>query len=133
MSKYELALKDILSIFNSDSWKAFAIPTYPENYKGYSSEYIVITVAFSGIGPNGLSTSGMLFADIYTEVNKGPMRGISIAGLLDSVLNEKSVISSPKRNTQFMRSSVSSVGVDKANPSLYRHTYTIPFYHFGVT
>ena len=132
MGKYERALKDIYSIFDSDAWKIFAIKTFPENYKGDDSEYIVLSVAFAKPGLNRESSSGMLFVEIYTEANKGPLRGLEIASMLDSILSEKSVLADLKLNTQFQRGSVVPMGVDKENPFLFRHSYSIPFSHFGA-
>ena len=132
MGKYERALKDIYSIFDSDAWKNRNILTFPENYAGSATTYIVLSVVFSGGSLNGLSISGLLLVDVYTEANKGPYQAILIADALDEFLSEKLITTGNKFNTQFSKSNLASLGKDSANPLLYRHTYTIPFSHFGV-
>lgn len=132
MGKYERALKDIYSIFDSAVWKGYNIETFPENYKGNGSEYIILSVAFANPGINRKSSSGMLFVEIYTEADKGPLRGLEISSALDNVLSEKSVLADLKLNTQFQRSSVVPMGVDRDNQFLFRHSYSIPFSHFGA-
>lgn len=132
MGKYKRALDDIYSIFDSTAWKANNIPTFPENYKGEALKFIVVNCVFSGGAINGFSISGVILVDIYTEANKGPLEAITIADLLDELLNEKAVYKDAKFNTQFFNSSLVSVGVDSGNPTLYRHTYSIPFSHYGA-
>lgn len=70
--------------------------------------------------------------DIYVDTNKGPTRAHQIAGNLDDFLVAKSLKTTSGSVTQLLRSNLTSVGVDPANSSLYRYSYSIPFNHFGA-
>lgn len=135
MGKYEEVLKNIYGVFDGTAWKDLNINTQPENYKGITTETIVITPLFTGgslPGTASSSVSGMIMIDIFVEANKGPLRAHQIAGELDLLLVEKSIVATSGNVTQLLRSSLASIGLDAANKTLYRYSYSIPFNHFGA-
>lgn len=130
MGKFTDVQEDIFSIFDSVSWKAESIPTFPVNFVvEKATEYIRVSIIPSGQGINRVSTSGLLMIDIFSAAGRGPARSTYIADKLDSYL----VANSVKTNngvTQFSNSSLTPRGQDKDNPALYRAEYSIPFNYF---
>ena len=130
MGKYENTFKDIFSVFDSATWKAEAIGTYPNNFAPIlNSEYIRVNIIPSNEGINLRSTSGILIIDIFTAAGEGPIRSSVIADKLDSYLQGQTLSTTLGGTTQFSNSSIAPKGV---NESLFRAQYTIPFNYFGV-
>lgn len=137
MSKYTSVTSDIFSIFASLDWQAENIKTYPENFtqSGGDVEFIRVSVIPGNPevpGSSVNSVSGVTQIDIFVEAGKGPNRAAAIADILDSYLVGKTLVTTANGNTQFLTSTLNSMGVDKANNSLYRYKYSIPFNYFGV-
>jgi hypothetical protein len=136
MSKYGDLHADIYSIFGSPTWAAESIGTYPDNFVGTNvgNEYIRVSIIASGRSrANPLkSASGQLIIDIFTLAGAGTKRMAFIADKLDAYLVGKSVATTSGGTTQLMESSLASQGIDKANPALYRASYSIPFNYFGI-
>ncbi len=134
MGKYANLEKDIFSIFDSVSWKAENIKTYPSNFiksEGVN-EFIRITIIAKDPGLNIKSISGVLLIDIFTSAGAGPNRVTVIADKLDLYLSGVSKTLTSGVRTQFLSSTLYPNGIDKDNTALYRSTYTIPFNYFGV-
>lgn len=129
---------DILGVFGSAAWIAENIKTVPDDFAGTNigSEFIRLSIIVSNSNKTNplQSRSGQLIVDIFVPGGKGPKRPTAIAEKLDSYLVGKVLKSnvSNKGSTQFGSSSLSGMGADKDNPSLFRSTYTIPFDYFGV-
>jgi hypothetical protein len=134
MGKYANLEADIFSVFNSGTWKATNIQTVPANFtaENLGKEYIRVNIIPSGTGVNLKSVSGVLIIDIFIAAGQGPKRTGLIADILDGFLVGKERRTSSGGSTQLLGSSLSDEGNDKANPTLHRSSYTIPFNYFGV-
>lgn len=134
MGKYANLEKDVFSVFSASNWVAENIKTYPNNFLAINAgnEYIRVLVIPNSNGINLRSVSGVLIIDIFISAGSGPNKASLIADKLDLYLVGKSKTTGLNNITQFKNSTLSHVGVDKDNPSLYRSTYTIPFNYFGV-
>ncbi len=134
MERYARLEADVFSVFSSNAWKLENIKTYPNNFVAVStgSEFLRISVIPSGQSLNRSSASGIVIVDIFTQAGNGPHRTSLLADKLDSYLLCKSLSTAENGVTQFNISSLSFVGIDKENNSLYRATYTIPFNYYGV-
>lgn len=135
MNKYDSLNKDIFSIFSSIGWATESIKTFPENFVGTTvgNEYIRVSILSSGSDRKGPQDSvfGQLLIDIFYPSGQGTARAINIADRLDNYLACKTLVGSENGNTQMGVSTLSHMGVDKANASLYRSLYTISFSYFG--
>lgn len=134
MGKFTDLEKDVFSVFDGVAWKAENILTVPSNFLGseMGTEFISVSVIASGASPNTRSISGVCLVDIFIAAGGGPRRASIIADKLDSYLVGKTIPSVVNGVTQFFASSLAHKGVDKANPSLHRSTYTVTFNHFGA-
>ena len=132
-NKYTNLQKDFHSIFSASEWTAENIKTFPTNFIGTvpSKEYIRVSILPSGEGIDIRSVSGQAMIDIFVPAGAGPLRASQIADRLDNYLVGRSLKLS-SGHTQFHNSTLSDFGIDKANPSLFRSIYSIPFNHFGV-
>lgn len=134
MGKYTNLETDVFSIFGSNAWKNEKIVTYPNNFviTGNSKEFIRVSIIPSGRGINRLSVAGSLIIDIFTFAGEGTRKNSLIADTLDKYLVGNVINTNNGNSTQFGYSSLSFIGLDKDNPSLFRSSYTIPFNFFGV-
>jgi hypothetical protein len=134
MGKYTSSQTDIFSVFDSAGWKAEGIHTFPADYQGsgLGSEFVKISIIPSGAGVNRASISGLVIIDIFTPAGLGPNRQNVIADKLDTYLQNKFLNTASGGTTQFFSSALKPLGQDKANPSLSRSSYEIPFKFFGV-
>jgi hypothetical protein len=130
MAKFKSLETNIHSMFGSVDWVATGVKTYPENFKGKpNGEFIRFSVVFSGDGL-GIS-SGLLLVDIFTVANTSISRALEIADVLESFFSKKTVGLSSE-STQFFFGSFTTVGVDSADPGLFRSKYSLPFSHTGA-
>ena len=134
MGKYSKLQTDVFSIFDSSSWKAENIKTFPQNFiiMNPGNEFLRINILPANGGINVKSVSGLCIIDIFTSAGNGPKRSYLIADKLDSYLQGKSINAEDGACTQFSSSFMKHLGVDKENPSLFRSSYEIPFNYFGV-
>jgi hypothetical protein len=134
VGKYVNLETDIFSVFASTQWKSEKINTYPNNFTitNNSGEFIRVTIIPSGAGINIASASGVLIIDIFTFAGEGTKRSSTIADKLDQYLVGKSINTINNNNTQFQGSSLSFMGADTDNPSLFRSNYTISFNFYGA-
>lgn len=133
MNSYMSIQEDLFSLFNSNSWKAENIKTFPNNFTAVDagSEFIRASIISSGTGINLKSKSGVLLIDIFTSAGSGPKSASLIADKLDKYFVGKTLSTHSGAVTQFSNSSFDFRGLDKDNPTLYRSGYTIPFNYFG--
>lgn len=133
MGKYESCTALLAGLFATPEWKATKVKT---QMGGASSspeiETVCIAILHNGTGLNLKSVSGLLIADIFTPIGRGPLRALQIADLLDKLLVGKS-LTSTEGTAQIARSTLGYLGVDAAQKSLQRHKYTVPFQFYGVT
>jgi len=134
MGKYTNLDTKILAVFGSSSWTAEGIKTFPANFVAMNAgtEFIRVSIIPTGPGVNLRSVSGVLIIDIFVEANKGPKRASFIADKLDTFLSGKNLMPTTRISIQLGSSSISPLGLDPDNPSLYRTSYTIPFNYFEV-
>lgn len=132
-NKYTNLQNDIYSIFAAAGWTAENIKSFPENFIGAvpGKEYIRIHIKAEREGLDIVSVSGQVMIDIFVPAGGGPIRASQIADRLDVYLVGRSLKLS-SGHTQFLNSTLSNFGVDKANASLFRSIYSIPFNYFGV-
>jgi hypothetical protein len=69
--------------------------------------------------------------DIFTALGVGPRRSTQIADMLDAILATKSTDSPNGSRVQCMTSTLTGLGRDGDNQSLYRALYSIPFNYYG--
>lgn len=131
MSKYATLVLDIFSIFGSPEWELEEIRAIPSNFSMSleEKEYIRIGIISGEKGPNLNSVSGIVNIDIFTPAGEGDLRASQIADVLDRFMNGKSKATG-SGVTQFMASTLSNLGLDSANPALYRSQFSIPFTYF---
>jgi hypothetical protein len=132
MGKYSNVQDDIFSIFNSTSWKAENIKTFPNNFVAVmpGNEFIRVSVISRNVGINIESVSGILMIDIFTSAGNGPKRANLIADKLDQYLVGKSVSTLTGSTTQFMSSALDFRGIDTSDPALSKSNYSVPFNYF---
>lgn len=135
MDKYAALEKDVYSVFSSVAWIAEAIKTIPDNYttSGLGNEFVRVSIVPGG-GNNTTfpwTASGQLIIDIFILAGEGTKRLSLIADKLDMYLAGKTMQTGQSGVTQFGQSSLVPIGQDKANPSLYRGSYSISFIYFG--
>jgi hypothetical protein len=133
MGKFTSLFTNVYSVFGTSEWTANNIKTIPANFTGTvnNSKYIRVSVIPSDKGVNIKSVSGIVIIDIFVETGEGPSSITFIADKLDEFLVGRT-IQVFTGSTQFLSSSLSLLGIDSFNTSLYRAKYEIPFNHFGV-
>jgi len=134
MGKFTNLEQDIYSVFSSPSWIAENIKTYPSNFIAVNAgnEFLKVTIIASGSSVNLISVSGVLLIDIFTAAGSSSRRAVMIADILGSYFEGKTKSTASQVVTQFGSGSLTHIGLDSSNPSLFRSTYTIPFNYFGV-
>lgn len=135
MGKFTAVEDDIFSVFASSTWKNENIETQPSNYSSPQAwtKYVRVNVIQSGKGVNKVSVSGILIIDIFTPVGEGPTLATQIADKLEQHLAFKTLQTTSGGVTQFPEGgSLVPKGVDAANATLFRSSYTIPFKYFGA-
>jgi hypothetical protein len=130
---YNLIKNDIYGVFASTQWKAENILVVPENFTGTldTLPYIRLTIApssstLSSFGV-GKEVSGLMILSIHVSTEKGDSEAYTIAQKLDGYFQAKQLTN----KTQFKVSYISTLGVDRDNPKIYRVDYFIPFKNYG--
>jgi hypothetical protein len=133
--KYTGLQDGINTIFGDPKWLAEKIKTVPADFvmNGMGGEFIRLQVLPGSWNSNNgfYSVAGYLMIEIYTTAGQGPARTNYIADKLDEYLVGKSIATSAG-NAQFFISTIDTGGNDKANQTLYRTFYQIPFTFFGA-
>ena len=136
MNKYTSLVDNIYSIFSSPSWIATTIKTYPENFSGSNSGNEFIRISILPVDDSLISfpksVKGQMIVDIFTAAGEGTKRGAQIADLLDTHIVGRTIALNSSGNVQFGNSSLNSVGIDRANSSIYRFIYSVSFNYFGT-
>jgi len=134
MGKFTDLETDVFSVFNSAAWKLENVKTIPSNYLSINSgnEFISVNVIAGGESANISSVSGVLVIDIFIPAGNGPRAASLIADKLDRYLVGKSIFTGQSGATQFSSSALAHRGLDTANSSLHRSTYSVKFNYFGV-
>ncbi len=134
MGKYTELTSGIFKFFSGLTWGLENIPTYPQDVaiKDNHEKFIRVSIIPAGNGVNLQSVSGICIIDIYTALTSGPLEAMGIADLLDEYLCGKERIMDNGRLQFPSETTLTPRGQDKTNPSLVRHSYTIPFNYFGV-
>lgn len=132
MGKFTESLAAALSVFDSVSWTNESIKTFPVSYNAQDtgSTYIRVDVVAGNPGVNLGSVSGLMSIDVFTPAGVGPRRANEIADALDRFLVGKN-IQTLNGALQFSKSTFTTRGVDRANPTLLRGVYSIPFNFFS--
>lgn len=129
MGKYLASTQLIFAKFGDISWTDLGIATGPSDTPLPEGvlEYVRVTVIHGSTSVNHKSISGIVNVEIFTENGLGPTRALEIADALDTLLSKRT-----SGTNQTLASNLTPMGVDKANPALQRHLYSIPFNFFGV-
>ena len=131
MSKYVNIQRDIEEVFATSSWTQHNIATYPTNYpsRKKDDEFLKIEVlplaTLSDYGRFGVS--GLAIIQVYIPANKGSMRLLEIADLIDTVLQNQQL----ERGTMTGDSYVQILGQDADNPNLFRGDYQVTFKQYN--
>ena len=130
MAKYADVLRDVEELFASTAWTATGIQAYPSNYQGgsFTDEFVRVEVlpAQPRTSYGSLRVGGQIIVQIYTRAGEGTRRSMEIADLLDTVLQAKTL----QRGTQTGTSSLSFLGIDNDDNSLFRADYAISFRNY---
>lgn len=130
MAKYADVLRDVEEVFASAEWTSTNITAYPVNYQGgsFSDESVRIEVIPGRPITNygDLGVGGQIIIQIYTRAGEGITRTMQIADSLDTVLQAKTL----QRGTQTGTSSLSFLGIDNDDNSLFRADYSISFRNY---
>lgn len=132
MTKFTDVITDIEGTFNTVQWNDLNISTYPDNYQGSTEGEFVQLYILPGSLPtrtfsNTNVISGILLVRIFTDAGEGARRAFSIADSIDSLLAGK--ILTPN-NTQMGLGTLSTIGLDGDNPSLFQAQYSINYTNF---
>lgn len=127
MAKYSDIQKDIEGVFAGSNWTGNNVSAYPANFVGgnFGDEFVKLEIIPSRPLPNygKAGNRGQVIVQIYTQAGKGPSRTYEIADLLDSELQNKTFTN----GTQTGTSSLSILGIDNDDKSLFRGDYQISF------
>jgi len=126
--------QDIYSVFASFAWKANNIKVYPENYQGdvgSQTPYIRLTIIPGAASLDSFSIgkrlSGRIILSIFVDNTAGDKDLYNVADLLDNYFQGKTLTN----GTQFGPSTVTPLGIDNVNSSIYRGDYSIKFNSYG--
>lgn len=126
--------QDIYAVFANNLWKNNGIKVYPDNYQGNigaTKPFIRMTIIpgsarFSSFHLKK-ELSGRLILSIFVDNKKGETELYSVADIIDDHFQGKTLTN----GTQFGPSSITPLGIDNANSSLYRGDYSITFKSYG--
>jgi len=126
--------QDIYSVFASFAWEANNIKVYPENYQGdvgSQTPYIRLTIIPGAASLDSFSIgkrlSGRIILSIFVDNTAGDKDLYNVADLLDNYFQGKTLTN----GTQFGPSTVTPLGIDTVNSSIYRGDYSIKFNSYG--
>lgn len=126
--------QDIYNVFASNNWKNTGVKVYPENYQGDTSDalpFMRLTIIPGKASWDSFSLqkklSGVMILSIFVDNTSGDKDLYSMAELLNSYFQGKTLTN----GTQFGPSTVSAIGIDTANSSIYRGDYSIQFTSYG--
>lgn len=129
---YELARKDIDTIFALPSWTDNSIKTYPRhgaipdtvtNYNEYVVVGMTPTSAIREAFGGKRAINGLYAVEIFIQGGRGDKRVYEIADLLDTILQNQFL----NNRTQTGVSYINNISVDESNPILVKAVYALPF------
>jgi len=131
---YNLLKTDVYSIFASTEWLASGVKAYPANYSGLidnTGPFLRINIlpGTPSIAAYELKKKfdGLLILSIFVKAGNGDSDLFTVADTLDSFFQGKTLTN----GTQFGVSTLSALGLDPADKSLYRGDYSINFKAYG--
>lgn len=126
--------QDIYSVFASFAWEANNIKVYPENYQGdvgSTLPYIRLTIIPGNASMDSFSIgkrlSGRIILSVFVDNTAGDKDLYNVADLLDNYFQGKTLTN----GTQFGPSTITPLGIDNVNSSIYRGDYSINFNSYG--
>ena len=133
MAKFTEVVRDVEGLFARNTpWSSHRIQAFPSNYQGggFEDEFVKIelipaqplTASYGQFG-----VAGQIIIQIYTRAGEGISRSLAIADLLDSELQAKHL----PRGTQTGTSSLSFLGIDNDDNSLFRADYVVNFRNYN--
>ena len=130
MAKYADVVRDVEGIFSGTTWTNHGIQAYPSNYQGGSFEDEFVKLEFLPAQPitgySRFGVGGQVIVQIYTRAGNGITRSTEIADILDTVLQAKNL----SRGTQTGTSTLSFLGIDNDDNSLFRADYNVSFRNY---
>ena len=130
MAKYKDVQTDIEEIFGTTAWNRRLITMLPSNYDGGVASPDFLRLEILPLRPltnyGRLGISGNIIIQIYTKAGLGISRATEIADILDEFLQSKTLT----RGTNTGTSSVSFLGVDSNDNTLFRADYLVPFRNY---
>ena len=131
MAKYRNVQSDIEGVFATTQWRDNRIQAYPSNYQAgsFADEFVKIEI----IPGRPLTTytrpgiQGQVIIQIYTRAGNGITRSVEIADILDTILQVQTLPS----GTQTGTSSISFLGIDAQDNSLFRADYSVSFRNYN--
>lgn len=131
---YSSLKDDIYGVFASPTWASTGYKAYPANYNGTvdtSNTFIRVSIlpgkASLGAFSFQKTFSGLLILSIFVKAGKGDKDLFTVADALDSFFQGKTLTN----GTQFGPSTISTLGLDPVDNSLYRGDYSINFKAYG--
>lgn len=131
---YTKLREDVYGVFASAQWIATNYKAYPDNYSGIidsSNSFVRISIlpARSSFDAFNLKKkfNGLLIIAIFVKAGNGDTDLFNIADTLDNFFESKTLTN----GTQFGSSTLTKIGLDSADKSLYRADYTLPFIAYG--
>lgn len=129
--KYSNIQKDIEGIFAQTSWTNRNLTIYPANYEGgtVSNEFMKLEIIPARPLNNyrKFGSVGQVIIQIYTQKGHGMTRTFEIADILDSELANKTL----SRGTKTGTSSITGIGIDNDDNSLFRADYSVSFRNYN--
>ena len=131
---YSLLKDDIYGVFASTPWVSAGYKAYPSNYNGTidtSNTFIRVSILPGKATLNAFrfkkTFSGLLILSIFVKAGEGDKTLFTVADALDSFFQGKTLTN----GTQFGPSTLSTLGLDPTDDSLYRGDYSINFKAYG--
>lgn len=131
---YGLLKDDIYGVLSSPAWINTGYRTYPTNYSGKidtSKNFIRVSILPGKPSLDAYSFkktfSGLLILSVFVKAGEGDKTLFAIADTIDSFFEGKTLTN----GTQFGPSTLSTLGLDPADNTLYRGDYSIQFKAYG--
>ena len=131
MATYSELLTSFDTVFASNEWALESINTFPANFypNNLPDEFIKYEVLPAGKGEQEYGEvnykAGLFIAQIYTQANRGPKRIYELASAIETQFS-RSFLGS----TQTYDGTLTIVGIDKDDTSLFRADYSLTFNSF---
>jgi hypothetical protein len=135
---FDLILEDIEGQFATIEWTTSEIAIFPDNYQGKKKgkgkdpdEYCLLSVLPASSKNYAYDSrkqlNGLVAVKMFVKAGAGQGRLMSIADILDTLLENKQLTNGTQLGTSYMNVE----GLDPSNKSLYSASYLIPFTIYG--